>query len=51
MKRITRELVGIDMQDYFVRIHEMYEGPALVYSLKISDAQYNVPLQAADFNI
>lgn len=50
-KRITRELVGIDMQDYFVRIHEMYEGQTLVYSLKIGDAQYNVPLQAADFAI
>lgn len=49
--RITRELLGIDMQDHFVRIHEMYEGQNLVYSLKINQVQYNVPLQASDFEV
>jgi len=48
---ITRELLGIDMQDHFVRIHEMYAGPELVYSLKLQQLDTNVPLTAKDFNI
>ncbi|MEZ0374531.1 MAG: hypothetical protein ACAI44_35915, partial [Candidatus Sericytochromatia bacterium] len=50
-QRITRELLGIDMQDHFVRIHEMYEGANLVYSLKINQVTYDAPLSAADFEV
>lgn len=48
---ITRELIGIDMQDHFVRIHEMYAGKDLVYSLKLLEVQINAPLSSKDFEI
>ena len=48
---ITRELIGIDMQDHFVRIHEMYAGSELVYSLKLPEVQVNAPLTSKDFEI
>lgn len=48
---ITREVLGIDMQEHFIRIHEMYAGPELVYSLKLQDVQINAPLSAKDFDI
>lgn len=48
---ITREILGIDMQEHFIRIHEMYAGPELVYSLKLQDVQINAPLSAKDFDI
>ena len=50
-QRITRELLGIDMKDHFVRIHEMYEGQNLVYSLKLSDVAINTTVTAADFEV
>ncbi|PKL76281.1 MAG: hypothetical protein CVV27_11070 [Candidatus Melainabacteria bacterium HGW-Melainabacteria-1] len=50
-QRITRELLGIDMKEHFVRIHEMYEGSNLVYSLKLEDVQLNGQVSAADFNV
>lgn len=48
---ITRELLGIDMQDYFMRIHEMYQGSELVFSLKISDVELDKTLSSADLEI
>lgn len=49
--KITRELLGIDMQDYFLRIHEMYEGDKLVFSLKIGEVQLDLPLTDKDLEI
>lgn len=49
--KITRELLGIDMQDYFMRIHEMYEGDTLVFSLKIGEVQLDLPLSDKDLEI
>jgi len=49
--KITRELLGIDMQDYFVRTHEMYEGDNLVFSLNLSNLEFNAPLTAKDLEI
>ncbi len=49
--KITRELLGIDMQDYFMRIHEMYEGDKLVFSLKIGEVQLDLPLSDKDLEI
>lgn len=49
--KITRELLGIDMQDYFMRIHEMYEGDKLVFSLKIGEVQLDLPLTDKDLEI
>lgn len=48
---ITRELLGIDLQDHFVRIHEMYAGKQLVYSLKLEQVQVNAPLTDKDFEV
>ncbi|PIQ26311.1 hypothetical protein COW36_15025 [bacterium (Candidatus Blackallbacteria) CG17_big_fil_post_rev_8_21_14_2_50_48_46] len=48
---ITKELLGIDMETYFVRIHEMYAGSELVYSLKLPDVQFNQPMTAADLDV
>jgi outer membrane lipoprotein-sorting protein len=48
---ITKELLGIDMETYFVRIHEMYVGEELVYSLKLPEVQLNQPLTAKDFEV
>lgn len=48
---ITRELIGIDMQDHFVRLHEMYAGPELVYSLKLQSVTFNPALAAADLSV
>lgn len=50
-QRITRELLGIDMQDHFVRIHEMYEGQTLVYSLKLETVALDGAISAADFEV
>lgn len=50
-KTITRELLGIDMQDHFVRIHEMYAGSELVYSLKLTTVNLDVPVTAADLDV
>lgn len=50
-KEVTRELLGIDMEDYFVRIHEMYAGPELVFSLKLENLQLNAPISAQDLEI
>ncbi len=49
--QITKELLGIDMETYFVRIHEMYAGEELVYSLKLPEVQLNQPLTAKDFEV
>lgn len=49
--KITRELLGIDLEDQFMRLHEMYEGDKLVFSLKLSDIQLNAPLSAQDLEI
>lgn len=49
--QITKELLGIDMETYFVRIHEMYAGEELVYSLKLPEVQFNQPLTAKDFEV
>jgi hypothetical protein len=49
--RITRELLGIDMEDHFVRTHEMYEGTTLVFSLKLSNIQLNAPVTAAELAV
>lgn len=48
---ITRELLGIDMEDYFMRIHEMYEGANLVFSLKLSNVQLDAPVTAKDLEV
>lgn len=48
---ITRELLGIDMENYFVHIHEMYAGPELVFSLKLENLQLNAPLSAKDLEV
>lgn len=48
---ITREILGIDTQEHFVRIHEMYAGAELVYSLKLQELQLNAPLSSKDFDI
>lgn len=50
-KEVTRELLGIDMEDFFVRIHEMYAGSELVFSLKLEDIQLNAPVSAQDLEI
>ncbi len=50
-KEVTRELLGIDMEDYFVRIHEMYAGSELVFSLKLENLQINAPISAQDLEI
>lgn len=50
-KEVTRELLGIDMEDYFVRIHEMYAGSELVFSLKLENLQLNAPISAQDLEI
>jgi len=49
--RITRELLAIDMEDHFIRMHEMYEGPTLVFSLKLSNIQLNVPVSSAELGV
>ena len=49
--KITKEMLGIDMKTYFVRIHEMYEGDQLVYSLKIPQVDFDQPLTEADFKV
>lgn len=49
--QITKELLGIDLETYFVRIHEMYAGDELVYSLKLPEVQLNQPLSAKDFEV
>lgn len=48
---ITKELLGIDMETYFVRIHEMYAGEELVYSLKLPEVQLNEPISPADLEV
>lgn len=50
-QEVTRELLGIDMQDYFVRIHEMYAGSELVFSLKLENIELNAPVSAQDLEI
>lgn len=50
-QRITRELLGIDMEDHFIRIHEMYEGSTLVFSLKLSNVQLDVPVASTEMEI
>ncbi len=50
-KTITRELLGIDMEDHFVRIHEMYAGDTLVYSLKLTTVNLDAPVTAADLEV
>lgn len=50
-KTITRELLGIDMEDHFVRIHEMYAGDELVYSLKLTTVNLDAPVSAADLEV
>ncbi len=50
-QKITRELLGIDMETNFIRMHEMYEGQELVYSLKIAELTVNGNLTAKDFEI
>jgi hypothetical protein len=50
-QRITRELLGIDMEDHFVRIHEMYAGNDLVYSLKLTQVTLDGPITAADLSV
>lgn len=50
-KQITKELLGIDLQDHFVRIHEMYEGSKLVYSLKIQNLQLNANIPESQFTL
>jgi len=47
----TRELPGIGMNTRVVRIHEMYAGKELVYSLKLPQVQMNAPLSAKDFEV
>jgi outer membrane lipoprotein-sorting protein len=49
--KITKEMLGIDMKTYFVRIHEMYEGDQLVYSLKIPQVDFDQPLTDADLKV
>lgn len=48
---ITKELLGIDMETHFVRIHEMYAGEELVYSLKLPEVQFDQPMTAADLDV
>lgn len=48
---ITREVLGIDMQDNFVRTHEMYVGTDLVYSLKLEQVTVDGTIPASDFTI
>lgn len=50
-QRITRELLAIDLEDHFIRMHEMYEGETLVFSLKLSNIQLNAPVAAADLGV
>lgn len=50
-KKITKELLGIDLEDHFVRIHEMYEGSQLVYSLKIQNLQLNATIPESQFTL
>lgn len=50
-QEVTRELLGIDMEDFFVRIHEMYAGSELVFSLKLENVQLNTPVSAKDLEI
>lgn len=48
---ITRELLGIDMENYFIHIHEMYAGSELVFSLKLENLQLNAPLTPQDLEV
>lgn len=48
---VTRELLGIDMENYFVHIHEMYAGSELVFSLKLENLQLNAPLSPQDLEV
>jgi hypothetical protein len=50
-QRITRELLGIDMEDHFIRMHEMFEGDKLVFSLKLNNIQLNAPVSEAEIKI
>lgn len=50
-RSVTRELLGIDMETYFVHIHEMYAGSELVFSLKLENLQINAPLTAKDMEV
>lgn len=48
---ITREVLGIDMQDQFVRSHEMYVGADLIYSLKLQQVDIDTQIPASEFTI
>lgn len=50
-QKVNRELLGIDMETSFIRMHEMYEGQELVYSLKVTELTVNGALNAKDLEI
>jgi hypothetical protein len=49
--KVTKELLGIDMETHFVRIHEMYVGEELVYSLKLPEVEFDQNISATDMEV
>lgn len=49
--RITKERLGLDLQTFLPRIHEMYEGNNLVYSAKLEQVQINPTLGPDAFKV
>jgi outer membrane lipoprotein-sorting protein len=49
--RITKERLGLDMQTFLPRVHEMYEGNNLVYSAKLEQVQINPTLGPDAFKV
>jgi outer membrane lipoprotein-sorting protein len=49
--RITKERLGIDLQTFLPRVHEMYEGNNLVYSAKLEQMQVNPSLGPDAFKV
>lgn len=46
---ITRERLGIALDDHFIVQHEMYIGEQKVFSLELSNMRFNLSLKAKDF--
>ena len=45
--RITKEILGLDMQTFMPRIHEMYEGAKKVYGVEVTTLTPNAPVDLA----
>lgn len=48
---ITKELLGIDQNNHMIRMHEMFVGDELVYSVKVSQMIKNKPLGPEVFTL